>query len=128
MSIHQIPCREQNNIDLRQANAVIKHKPNIIIFEAPAGPSPLFFDSKKPTSKQKEIIKTKINNLKNVAKKYPWVESDIKVFENACDLARSGVDLKMYNIDGPGELLQQTIINKWNLIDKPRRRGVHLLW
>lgn len=128
MPIHQIPCREQNDIDLRQANAVIKHKPNIIIFEAPTESSPLFFDSKLPLAKQKEIIKIKVSNLKKVAKEYSWVESDIKVFENAFNLALSGQDLKMYNIDAPSELLQQTIINKWNLIDKPRRRGVHLLW
>lgn len=129
MTIHQIPCREQNNIDLRQANAVIKHKPNIIIFEAPANTgSPLFLDSNQPILEQKELLKGKISNLKKVAKTYRWVESDIKVFENAFDLIKSGHELKIYNVDGPSELLQEALINKWNLIDKPRRRGVHLLW
>ena len=130
MSIIQISCREQNKIDLRQANAVIRHKPNIIIFEAPVqiGLSPLFLDSKQPILKQKEILKIKISNLKKVAKINKWVESDIKVFENVYELIKSGHDIKLYNVDGPSELLQQTIINKWNLIDKPRRRGNHFLW
>ena len=128
MPIHQIPCREQNNIDLRQANAVIKHKPNIIIFEAPSSISPLFFDSHQTPAKQKEILKTKISNLKKVSEKYPWFESDIKVFKNAYDLAKSGHELKMYSVDGPSELLQQTIVNKWNLMNKPRVRGSVFLW
>jgi hypothetical protein len=130
MKIHQFSCREQDNIDLRQANAVIKHRPNIIILEAPMpeADSSLFFDSNESIAKQKKILQNKISNLKKVSKEFPWVASDITLFENVFELSKSGHPIKIYSVDAPSQLLKETIINKWNLMNKPRKRGSMFLW
>ena len=41
MKFIQISCREEGEVDLRQAEAVLRHEPDIIFFEAP-------FDSLNP--------------------------------------------------------------------------------
>lgn len=130
MEIHQFSCREGNSVDLRQANALIKHKPDIVIWEAPSNKNSasLVFNPKDTTKKQESVIKDKIALLKKVLKKYRWVASDIKVYENTIKLLKDGKKIKMYGVDGPYELLQQTIIHKWHLINKPRNKGRHILW
>ena len=130
LKILQYNCREENKIDLRQANAVIRHRPDAIIYEAPSdeNKASLFFDSNGSIKKQKNKLKELNISLRKIAKKYPWVLSDIKTLENVIELSKTGHKTKIYYVDGPRELLRETIINKWNLIDKPRHRGVHLLW
>jgi hypothetical protein len=130
MKILQFNCREENGIDLRQANAVLRHKPDTIIYEAPSDKSKayLFFDPKESIKKQENRLKELNVSLRKISKKYPWVMSDIKTLENVIELSKTGHKTKIYYVDSPRELLRETIINKWNLIDKPRHRGVHLLW
>lgn len=130
MKIIQFSCREKKGIDLRQANAILRHKPDIIIYEAPSNKNKayLFFNSQEPIKKQKNILKKLTTNLKKIARKYPWVLSDIKTFENIVKLSKSGYKTKVYYVDAPSELLRETIVNKWNLISKSRRRGIHFLW
>ncbi len=130
MKIYQFSCREVNGIDLRQANAVLRHGPDLIIREAPGtdkGPV-LVINPNDSVKIQQAKLKEIIVGLRKTAKKYPWVMSDVKIYENAIELLLGGHKLKMYDVDAPSELLRETIINKWNLIDKPRRRGIHLLW
>ncbi len=130
MKIHQFSCREVDGIDLRQANAVLKHQPDLIIREAPGtenGPV-LAFNPKESLTVQQNKLKKVISSLKEIAKNDPWVVSDIRIYENVIELLKKGHKIRMYDVDAPRDLLRETIINKWNLIDKPRRRGIHLLW
>lgn len=130
MKIYQFSCREEKGVDLRQADAVLRHKPDTIFCEAPSieyGAS-LVFDPRKSIKEQESKLRKVARSLKKVSKKYPWVISDIKMYENTLELLKRGHKIRMYNIDAPSDLLQETIINKWNLMEKPRRRGSHLLW
>lgn len=130
MLIKQFNCIEGKNVDLRQANAVLKYKPNIIIQEAPSNSkiSDSVFNKYSPANKPLYELKKIRADLKHTAKKYPWVLSVIYVFENIKKLWESGHDVKIYNVDAPSELLRQTLINKWNVIKGPHRRGTHLIW
>lgn len=130
MKIYQFNCREGDGIDLRQANAILKHRPDLIIREAPGsenGPD-LVFNSKSDIETQKSAVKKRNINLKKIAKKYAWVGSDIYVYKNLSSISDLGHKVRMYNVDAPSKLLRETIINKWNLMDKPRHRGSLLLW
>jgi hypothetical protein len=112
----QRSCVEGNEIDLRQADAVIKYKPDIIVFELPQDskePSKIFnrYSCKnKPFKKIEEIIK----NLKKASKNYPYVASDIIVWENIKKLWEQGINTQIYNIDSPTKLRKE-----FNLFKKP---------
>jgi len=129
MKIFQYSCKESNKIDTRQAEAVLRKKPDVIFFEAPFDNKDVelfnkFPINKKPFGKVKQYQKM----LLKVSKKYRWVKSDILVFDNIVKLWKSGHDVKLYNVDGPSGLLKITIDNGWNRLDLPKRRGVHFGW
>lgn len=94
-------CTEGDRIDLRQANAIQKYKPDIIIFEMPQGkngPNAIFNKyscNKKPVAKVYEMIKS----FKESAKTYPYAESDIYVWENIVNLWKQGINTMVYNVD-----------------------------
>lgn len=130
MKIHQFSCREENGVDHRQADAILRHNPDVIFWEAPSTgrKASLVFDPKKSPKKHEGQLKKITKSLQKVSKKYPWVVSDISVYKNAIELLKNGHRVRIYNVDAPSELLKETIINKWNMMERPRRRGSHLLW
>ncbi|PIP58101.1 MAG: hypothetical protein COX02_02035 [Candidatus Vogelbacteria bacterium CG22_combo_CG10-13_8_21_14_all_37_9] len=109
----QRSCIEGDKIDLRQANAVLKYKPDIILFELPLGrlgPNTIFNNypvNKKPLKKVTEIIK----NLRIMSKKYPYAKSDITVWKNIKKLWAQGHNVYIYNIDTPSELRKKYFKN-----------------
>lgn len=106
----QRDCVEGDKIDLRQATAVLKYRPDIILFELPEGengPDTIFNKypcEKKPIKKVGEIIK----KLNGVAKKYPYAKSDVFVWENIKKLWADGINTQIYNIDTPDALRRQS--------------------
>lgn len=86
------------------------------------------FNPQKSIDVQENELKKIIKNLRESSKKVPWSISDIQMYENTLEIFRKGHKVKIYNVDAPSELLKETITNKWNLMEKPRRRGSHLLW
>ncbi|MDD3101568.1 MAG: hypothetical protein PHE59_00240 [Patescibacteria group bacterium] len=103
---HQFNCREQNRVDLRQARAVLKYKPDIIIFEQPekdGNPESIFnkYDCKNKPFRKVSIIK---KNLKEVSREFRYALSMVKTFENIERLWHDGHDILLYNVDGPQEL------------------------
>lgn len=99
-------CIEGNKIDLRQANAVLKYKPDIILFELPSGKNGrnTIFNkypaNKKSLKKLDEIIK----NLEIQVKKYAYAKSDIAVWKNIKKLWLQGHNVEIYYVDAPDEL------------------------
>lgn len=79
-------CRESNALDLRQAEAVLKYKPDIVFLEYP--------------NNEKEL-KPKTKAAKNFSK------SDLIMWKNIEYLWRKKIKTKVYAIDGPGELTGQ---------------------
>ncbi|MEI6843502.1 MAG: hypothetical protein WCK48_03300 [bacterium] len=129
MILKQFSCIEGQKVDMRQAKAILKYKPDIVIQEAPShnGKADSIFNKysvkNKPVSELEKINK----NLKFLAEKYPWYLSDVYTYENISQLWKLGKNTQIYNVDGPSELLQETIIHKWNTTS-PHRRGTHLVW
>lgn len=106
----QRDCVEGDKADLRQAEAVLKHRPDIIIFEMPQGSSRgpgtifnLYSCANKPIEKVDEIIK----GLKVSARKYPYALSDIAVWENIKTLWKEGVNTQIYNVDAPDRMRRE---------------------
>ncbi len=108
----QRDCVEGDKIDLRQADAVLKHKPDIIIFELPQShngkPGTIFNRyscAHKPIEKVEAIIKGK----KHAAKKFPYAASDIAVWENIQRLWKQGVNVQIYNVDAPIKMRREYV-------------------
>lgn len=117
----QCSCVEGNNIDLRRAKAVLKHKPDIIIFEMPQGnrgPGMIFNQylcSNKPISEVNKIIKE--NRI--AAKKFPYVASDIAIWKNIEKLWKQGINTQVYNVDSPAKIRRESFY----LFNKPISDG-----
>lgn len=86
-------CRESNALDLRQAEAVLKYKPDIVFLEYPNNDNELRPITKSVKKFSKEIVKTS-----------PWAKSDLIMWKNVEYLWKKGLKTKVYAIDGPGEL------------------------
>src|SRR3989344_8011697 len=109
----QIDCIEGKYIDKRQADAVLRYHPNIILLEYPTDKTVDYLFNKYPTSKKPLNLVRKIqNNLKNYAKSDPWVMSDIQMWENIISELTRGNNVKVYKIDGPTNLVSLTITPK----------------
>ena len=130
MRLIQLSCQEGNKIDERQAKSVLRHRPDAIVFEAPSDIPGLSLPYNKypPSSKPVKLVYAHQNKLRKVAKSFPWTASDIGVYDNILQLWSEGHDVKLYHIDGPSELLQETINRGWNKTAEPRRRGTHFPW
>lgn len=124
----QRDCVEGDKADLRQAQAVLKHRPDIIIFEmscSNGGPGIVFNRyscENKPFEKVNEII----SKLKVSAKKYPYAESDIAVWENIKALWEDGVNAQIYNVDAPDRMRRE--FNLFTAEGYPSVRKDWLFW
>jgi hypothetical protein len=129
MRFIQHSCVEGEGIDLRQADAVLRHSPDIIIFESPRNTRSLGWPSNsKPLAEKLQYVKHRTEKLNKVAHTYPWVLSEACLLKNVVALWESGHRIDLYDVDAPSELLRETIKNGWNKIKEPRRRGVHFPW
>lgn len=129
MKILQFDCVESDTIDLRQANAVLRHRPAYIFFESPDSGMGIF-NKYKPREKPAKEFNELIHALKKIGKEYPWVNSDVHTFNNIKKLWNEGHDVKLYPIDGPAELLRVGLEKFSKADDKPHpeRRGTHFAW
>lgn len=131
MKIFQYSCREGEGVDLRQANAVLRHRPDAIIFEAPSEgrTASSAFNKFKPGRKPEALFNAVQKEHRKTAKRYPWVLSDVRTYDNIRKLWKKGHDIKLFNVDGPPELLRVDL-KKFSARGEPgpERRGTHLLW
>ncbi len=130
MKIYQFSCLEAGEVDMRQANAVLRYRPDVILFEAPNNnrTPALIYNKYKPNKKPlKEVEKYKAM-LRKVAKKAPWVLSDVYLYDNIIKLWKEGHDIKLYNVDAPSELLKVSLSFGENWDPKPEHRGTHFSW
>jgi hypothetical protein len=128
MKLIQASCLESNKTDSRQADAVLRHRPDVIIFESPM-PDSTYEDVCNhylPHQKPIAVIRKRMQMLRQIAKKCPWVLSDVQMYENVIALWKKGHDIKLYHVDASPELLQIVTPNSQQLI--PCRRGTYLMW
>lgn len=130
MNIHQVSCREGKGLDLRQAKAVLRHRPDVIIFEAPptGKTADLVYNKYPPSRKPLKALGKYKKMLKDVSRKAPWVLSDVHTFNNIEKLWAEGHDVKLYNVDGPHGLLNIKVKYFQKGLPKAQRRGTHFDW
>ena len=92
-----VNCVEGKKTDLRQARAVLRHRPDVIVLEYPNNGKIPFRAEKAP----KELFKEK--NIKFM----PWIKSDIVMWKNIRRLKKSGHEISVYTVDGPSDLVWQ---------------------
>lgn len=103
----QIDCRETKNVDLRQARAVLKYRPDIIILEYPSdkiGPDTIFNKYRPENKPLKKLPKFSKETLAI----NPWVKSDIVMWENIVHLwKKENHQVLIYQADAPAELVKE---------------------
>ena len=105
----QFSVLETNKLDYRQARAVLKYRPDIIIFENAAenfNPETLFnkFDvDNKPLKEAMAIQK----NLTKASKKFKDALSDVETWKNIMQLWKEGHNVLVYNVDAPREMRRE---------------------
>jgi hypothetical protein len=111
----QINCCESGNVDLRQAQAVLKYKPDAILFEYPNDQKTLGYSVNQFEPKKKPLhnIRKLQKSLRRASKNDGWVSSDIQVFENIISVWKQGHQILLYNVDAPFDL-----VSEWNQVWK----------
>lgn len=102
-------CIEGNKIDLRQANSILKYRPDIILFELPASKNRrnIIFNKYSANSKPLKKVNIIVKNLKKAAIKYPYALSDVAVWHNIIKLWAEGHNVSIYNVDAPDRLRRE---------------------
>ncbi len=133
MEIKQYDCFEGESVDLTQAEAVLREKPDVIILEAPADsekdPSTIF-NNYEVYEKPIEMVLEYQKNLRESSSKFKWVESDIFLYENIVKLWKEGHNVDIYRVDAPAELLKLSTDSTWPgyRMTEPLRKGVEFKW
>jgi len=125
----QVGCKERNGIDPAQAEAVLKHKPDIIIFEYPQNNKipETVFNKHLPDKKPKKELAKIVKMLKAASKTQPWVLSDIAVFENISKLWSEGKQVYLYFVDAPSKITSQKLEEN-NKLHRPFPKIPKYLW
>jgi len=112
---HQFDCVEKNEPDDRQADAILKYRPDIIILEGPEreGKPDLIFNAYGPHEKPKKEIADVMDGLRIASKQFGYAVSDMKAFENVQRLWNEGHNVLEYGVDGPKELRSE-FYEVWN--------------
>ncbi len=106
----QFNCNETDELDLRQANAVLKYKPDIIILEYPNNnrTPDLLFNRYKALEKPKSMIKERVKDFSDkVLKIHPWARADTIMWKNVVSLWSKDHQVLVYAIDAPSELTKE---------------------
>lgn len=106
----QVNCKETEELDLRQAEAVVKFKPDIIVLEYPSNnktPS-LPFNKYDALNKPKKMVAERLKGFPDeVLKIHPWVRADTIMWENVASLWAQGHQVLTYSVDAPSELTSE---------------------
>jgi len=106
----QFDCREMNKLDLRQANAVLEYKPDIIILEYPNNNKTpdLLFNKYDVLKKPKGMVRERVKEFSDeILKIHPWVKADTIMWRNVVGLWAKGHQVLVYAIDAPSELTSE---------------------
>jgi len=113
---HQYDCKEDHSLDLRQAKAVLKHKPDIIILEYPNNsktPS-LLLNKYSALEKPRHLVEKRLKDFpKDVLKIHPWVKADTIMWKNINTLWQENHQVLVYAVDAPSNLTGEWL-EIWN--------------
>lgn len=106
----QFNCVESKALDLRQAKAILKHKPDIVILEYPNNKkTPDWEFNKYPALKKpKKLVSDRIKEFPpEVLKVHPWAKADTIMWRNIAGLWEKGHQIFVYSVDAPNELTKE---------------------
>lgn len=106
----QFNCKETDKLDLRQANAVLRHKPDIIILEYPNNnrTPDLIFNRYDALKKPRAMVKKRLQKFPDeVLRIHPWVKAEPIMWKNVADLWAKDHQVLMYAVDAPHELTSE---------------------
>ena len=106
----QVSCKETEELDLCQAEAVLKFKPDIIVLEYPNNnktpDSP--FNKYGALNKPKEMVAERLKEFPDeVLKIHPWVKADTIMWRNVASLWAQDHQVLIYVVDAPSELTNE---------------------
>lgn len=107
----QFDCREKDKLDLRQAKAVLKYKPDIIFLEYPNNKKTpdTIFNKFSPLNKPIKKLPNKFS--KKTLLLCPWLKSDIIMWDNIVHLwKKEKHQVLVYYADAKEELLNEWLI------------------
>lgn len=109
---HQVNCIESRDgtLDLRQAEAIGKYKPDIIILEYPTeGSVPEFpLNDYLPTEKPADLVAERTKEFsEKILKANPWVAADTIMWREVVKAWNQGKQIYAYPTDGPYELISE---------------------
>lgn len=111
--IHIDEPKHTAQTSLGKANAVLRYRPDIVLFEYPMrGKTPeTVFNRYSPIKKpRRKLVGWKDSfRKKELLKIHPWLRGDIKVLESIEALWKEDHQVMLYSIDAPSELTQQMI-------------------
>ena len=115
-NFYQYDCNETKEIDLRQADAIIKHKPDIVILEYPNNNKTpgLDLNNYLALQKPKNLVAERTKEFpKDILKIHPWAKADTIMWENIASLWEKDHQVLVYAVDAPSELTNE-LREIWN--------------
>lgn len=111
----QINLPETDKLNLDQAEAVLKYKPDIILLEYPNNEKTpdTIYNNYSTKDKPLEKIKEQEESLQKQLVSQPWAQADITMWKNIAKLWQEGHECLVYRTDAPSELA-----NEWFLVWK----------
>jgi hypothetical protein len=110
----QVDLPETKRLNLDQAKAVLRFKPDIIFLEWPQDikNSPVAFNKYPPLKKPKGLVKKIQKGLlkKDSLKKHPWAVADAVLFDNISKLWSEGHDVFLFPVDAQRELTAENYL------------------
>lgn len=112
----QFDCIESEKLDLRQAKAVLKYNPDIVILEYPnnnVDPG-IELNNYSPLDKPKKLVDELLAPLSpNILAIHPWAQSDMLMWQNIVKLWSENKQVLVYKVDGPPDLTSEWL-EVWN--------------
>lgn len=104
--IHVDEPEHKEEIVRKQAEEILRIKPDIILFEFPKQKTRSLsdFNQFKPNEKPKQRAEELKQSYKRASEKYPWLKSEYKIIEAIEQLWSEGKQVYLFEIDGPIEL------------------------
>ncbi len=100
---------------MRQANAVLKYKPDIIILEYPNNNKTpnMELNNYAALKKPQKLVEDRLKKLpSSILKIHPWAKADTVMWQNIVNLWGKGHQVLIYKVDAPSELTKELLF-KW---------------
>ncbi len=108
----QVNLPETEKLNLDQAEAVSKYRPDIILLEYPNNEKTpdTIYNQYSVINKPFDQIEKQKEGLKEILPVHPWAQADIAMWDNIAKLWQTGQECLVYRTDGPSELTSEWLL------------------